>query len=33
MLNWIVPTFSLLVQLGLFFAAAVALVVGMLGIR
>jgi hypothetical protein len=33
MLSWIVPTVSQIVQIGLFFGAAAALVVGMLGVR
>jgi hypothetical protein len=33
MLTWIVPTLSSLMQLGIFFAAAAALVAGMLGVR
>ena len=33
MLTWIVPAVSLIMQLGIFFAAAAALVAGMLGIR
>lgn len=33
MQGWIVPAVSNIVQLGLFFGAAAALVVGMLGVR
>lgn len=33
MLTWIVPAVSSIMQLGIFFAAAAALVAGMLGVR
>ena len=33
MLSWILPALTSMVQLGIFFAAAAALVAGMLGVR
>jgi hypothetical protein len=33
MLSWIVPALTLIAQLGFFFAAAAALVAGVLGVR
>ena len=33
MVSWILPALTSIVQLGIFFAAAAALVAGMLGVR